>query len=129
MNDAGNNWSSLAPKFAFAHNTSGNHTIGEKPYKTVFGTEPQITMSLKLGLYRKKLKFVLNSAKTYYLILTVRTTYRIRYQRIFFDHNLHKHFWNRNATSKESIMLLSKDVENNHLDRMPTEMDSNRDRT
>ena len=26
LNDAGNNWSSLAPKYAFAHNTSVNYT-------------------------------------------------------------------------------------------------------
>ena len=27
--DAGNNWSSVAPKFAFAHNTSVNYTAGK----------------------------------------------------------------------------------------------------
>ena len=32
LNDAGNNWSSLAPKFAFAHNTSVNYTTGKTPY-------------------------------------------------------------------------------------------------
>ena len=56
LNDAGNNWSSLAPKFAFAQNTSVNYTIGETAYKIVFGTKPQISMSLKLGLCRKKHK-------------------------------------------------------------------------
>ena len=56
LNDAGNNWSSLAPKFAFAHNTSVNYTTGETPYEIVFGTKPQIPMSLKLGLYRNKHK-------------------------------------------------------------------------
>ena len=54
FNDAGNNWSSLAPKFAFAHNTSVNYTTGSTPYEIVFETIPQIPMSLKLGLYRKK---------------------------------------------------------------------------
>ena len=29
LNDAGNNWPSLAPKFAFAHNTSVNYTTGK----------------------------------------------------------------------------------------------------
>ena len=48
LNDAGNNWSSLAPKFAFAHNTSVNYTTGTTPYEIVFGTKPQIPMSLKL---------------------------------------------------------------------------------
>ena len=52
VNDAGNNWSSLAPKFAFAHNTSVNSTTGKTTYEIVFGTKPQIPMSLKLGLYR-----------------------------------------------------------------------------
>ena len=56
LNDAGNNWSSLAPKFAFAHNTSVNYTTGKTPYEIVFGTKPQIPMSLKLGLYRNKHK-------------------------------------------------------------------------
>ena len=56
LNDAGNNWSSLAPKFAFAHNTSVNYTTGKTPYEIVFGTKPQIPMSLKLGLCRNKHK-------------------------------------------------------------------------
>ena len=56
LNDAANNWSSLAPKFAFAHNTSVNFTTGTTPDEIVFGTKPQIRMSLKLGLYRNKHK-------------------------------------------------------------------------
>ena len=56
MNDAGKNWSSLAPKLAFAHNTSVNYTTGRTPYEIVSGTKPQIPMSLKLGLYRNKHK-------------------------------------------------------------------------
>ena len=56
LNDSGNNWSSLAPKFAFAHNTSVNYTTGKTPHEIVFGTKPQIPMSLKLGLYRNKHK-------------------------------------------------------------------------
>ena len=56
LNDAGTNWAPLAPKFAFAHNTSVNYTIGKTPYEIVFGTKPQIPMSLKLGLYRNKHK-------------------------------------------------------------------------
>ena len=31
LNDAGNNWSSLAPKFAFAHNTTVNYTTAKTP--------------------------------------------------------------------------------------------------
>ena len=56
MNDAGYKCSSLAPKFAFARNTSVNCTIGKTPYEIVFGTKPQIHMSLKLVLYRNKHK-------------------------------------------------------------------------
>ena len=56
LNDAGNNWFSLAPKFAFAHNTSVKYTTGRTPYEIVFGTKPQIPMSLELGLYRNKHK-------------------------------------------------------------------------
>ena len=56
LNDAGNNWSSLAPKLAFAHKTSVNYTTGKTPHEIVFGTKPQIPMYLKLGLHRNKHK-------------------------------------------------------------------------
>ena len=55
-NDAGNNWSTLAPKIAFAHNTSAKYTTGKTSYEIVFGTKPQNPMSLKLGLYRNRHK-------------------------------------------------------------------------
>ena len=54
--DAGNNWSPLAPKLAFAHNAIVNYTTGKTPYQIVFGTKPQIPMSLKLRHYRNKHK-------------------------------------------------------------------------
>ena len=56
LNDAGTNWFLLAPKFAFAHNTSVNYTTGKTPYEINFGTKPQIPMSFKLRLYRNKYK-------------------------------------------------------------------------
>ena len=56
LNNAGPIWAPLAPKFAFAHNTSVNYTTGKTPYEIVFGTKPQIPMSVKLGLYRNKHK-------------------------------------------------------------------------
>ena len=56
MNDAGNNWSSSAPKFAFTHNTSFSCTTGQTHYEIVFGTESQIPMSLKIRLYGNKNK-------------------------------------------------------------------------
>ena len=55
-NESGNNWSTLASKFAFAHNTSVNYTTGMTPYEIVFGVKPQIPMTLKLGLIRDKNK-------------------------------------------------------------------------
>ena len=55
-NESGNNWSKLAPKFAFAHNTSVNYTTGLTPYEIVFGTKPQVPMTLKLVLIRDKNK-------------------------------------------------------------------------
>ena len=54
MNQSGNNWSKPASKFAFAHNTSVNYTTGQTPYEIVFGTKPQVPMTLKLGLLRDK---------------------------------------------------------------------------
>ena len=56
LNDAGNNWSSLAHKFTLAYKTVVNDTTGETPYEIVSGTKPQIPMSLKLGLYRNNHK-------------------------------------------------------------------------
>ena len=38
MNDAGTNWSSLAPKFAFAHKCQLHN--GNTAYEIVFGTKP-----------------------------------------------------------------------------------------
>ena len=56
LNDAGTNWAPLAPKFAFAHNTSVNYTTGKTTYEIVFGAKPQIPMPVKQGLYRNKYK-------------------------------------------------------------------------
>ena len=59
LNEAGDNWSSLGPKLAFAPNTNVNYTTGKTPYEINFGTKLQIPMSLKLGLYRNKHKLLL----------------------------------------------------------------------
>ena len=58
LNDADTNWAPLAPKFAFAQNTSVNYTTGKTPYEIVFGAKPQIPMSVKLGLYHNKQKIM-----------------------------------------------------------------------
>ena len=74
LNHAGNNWYSLAPKFAFSRNTSVNYTNGKTPYEIVFGTKPQISMSLKLDATAKNRNFAaLIFAKTNHLTHTVRT--------------------------------------------------------
>ena len=57
LNEAGNNWSPLAPKLAFAHKTSVNYITGKILCKIVLGTKFQIPMSFKLGLYCNKHKF------------------------------------------------------------------------
>ena len=54
--DAGNKWSSLASTLEFAQNTNFNYTTGKTPYEIVFGTKPQIPVSLKLDFYRNKRK-------------------------------------------------------------------------
>ena len=56
QNDAGNNWSSLALQLASAHNTSVSYTTGITPCEIVFGTNPQISISLKLRLCCNKHK-------------------------------------------------------------------------
>ena len=56
LKDSGTNWAPLAPKFAFAHNTSVIYTTGKMLYEIVFGAQPQIPMCVKLGLYRNKHK-------------------------------------------------------------------------
>ena len=56
MNQSGNNFSKLASKFAFAHNTSVHCIAGQTPYEIVLGTKPQVPMLLKLGLLRDEVK-------------------------------------------------------------------------
>ena len=56
MKDAGTNWARLAPKIAFAHNTSVNYTTGKTPYEIVFGAKLQNPMFVKMGLYRNEHK-------------------------------------------------------------------------
>ena len=56
LNDAGNNWSSQVPQFAFAHTISVNYATGKTPYEIGFGTKLQIPMSWKLGLHRNEHK-------------------------------------------------------------------------
>ena len=54
LNENANNWAKLAHQFAFAHNTTTSYTTGTSPYEIVFGTKPQIPLSLKLGLHRNR---------------------------------------------------------------------------
>ena len=52
LSDSGSNWSELAPKFSFAHNTTVNYGTGLTPYEVLFGQKPHVPLSLKLGLSR-----------------------------------------------------------------------------
>ena len=52
FDQAKGNWSDLAAKFAFAHNTTINASTGLTPYEICFGQKPQIAIFLKLGLLR-----------------------------------------------------------------------------
>ena len=53
---SGSNWSEYTSKFAFSHNTAVNYSTGYTPYEILFGTKPQIPLSLKLGLLRDNQK-------------------------------------------------------------------------
>ena len=52
MIQSGNNWTKLTCEISFAHNRSVNYTTGQMPYET----QPQVPMTLKLGLVRDKNK-------------------------------------------------------------------------
>ena len=52
FDQAKGNWSDLAAKFAFTHNTTINAKTGLTPFEIVFRQKPQISISLKLGLLR-----------------------------------------------------------------------------
>ena len=131
LTDLRNNRSSLAPMFVVAHNTSVNYTTGTTPYEKVFRTNPQIPVSLKHGLYRIEQKLCgsefckefsshshsENNLKNQLLDILLRPQ---------LSHGLlerERDFKN----SKESVLLLSKDVATKQLDRTPTEIDSNWD--
>ena len=122
LNDSRNNWSSLIRMFAFAHNTSVNYTVGKTPKEIVFGTKPQISMTSKLALYRKKHKLCCSEFSKD----LPSHSHSLKNQLLdnFSDYNFHKRPLNENAISKETILPLSKDVEKK-LDRMPTEVDLN----
>ena len=88
LNDAGTNWAPLVPKFVFSHNTSVNCTTGKTPYEIVFGTKPQIPMSVQLGFIVTNINYVVqNFVPTCLLILTMRTPRRMSFSRNYFDHN------------------------------------------
>ena len=52
ISKSGSNWSEYTSKFSFSHNTAVNYSTGYTPYGILFGTKPQIPLSLKLGLLR-----------------------------------------------------------------------------
>ena len=125
LNDARNNWSSLAPKFVFAHNKVMKYTTGKTPNEVVFHAKPPIPLSLKLELYRNKDKFCCSEfCRDLPSLSHSENNLMNHLLDNRFDHNFHKHFWSKNVISKGSIVLHSKDVESKQQDRMPTEIDS-----
>ena len=51
-----NNWAKFVAKLAFAQNTAVNYSTGYTPYEIIFGTMPQIPISLRLRLLRDNKK-------------------------------------------------------------------------
>ena len=128
LNEAGNNWSSLAPIFAFAHNTSVNYTTGRTPYEIFFGTKPLIPMSLKHRLYRNKhklccSKFCKDLPSHSHSENNLRNPLL---DNLFRPKILHA-LLERERDFKRISSATLKDVENKRLDHMLTEIDSNWD--
>ena len=79
------------PKTAFAHNISVNYTTAKTRYELVFGTKPQIPMSIvSTGININS--FARSSAMTYPDTLIVWTILKIGYQLTFLNYNFHKRF-------------------------------------
>ena len=130
LNDAGNRWSSLASKFAFAHNTSGNYTTGRTPYEIVSGTKLQIPMFSILGLCRNKHKLCCSeSCKDLPSHSHSENNLKSQLLDNLLRPKLSHASWNAKAISKEYILILSKNIENKQLDRMPTEIASSWENT
>ena len=74
LNDSGSNWSSLAPKFAFAHNTSVNYMTAKTPYEIIFGTNHKFLCHSSWDFRGINTNFAVpNSVKAFLLTLTART--------------------------------------------------------
>ena len=74
LNDAGNNWSSLAPKFAFAHNTSVSYTTGKTHVKMSLGPNHIFLCLSRCDFIGIDTNFAVpNFVKTSRLTLIVRT--------------------------------------------------------
>ena len=123
LNDAGNNWSFRAPKFAFAQKTSVNCTTGKTPYEIVFGTKPQIPMSLVLGLYRNKRKLCCSDFCTD-LPPHSHDESAMKNQLLDFPFadNCFKYFWKANTILKAFIPLYLKDVASRLLNHLNIEI-------
>ena len=103
LNDAWNNWCSLAPKIGLGHNTNVNYTKRKTLYETVFATKPQISISLKPRVYRKEHELCCSC---------------------FYKDAFLRHFWDKNATSNESTLLLPKNVSSKLLDHIHRETET-----
>ena len=97
LNDTGNNWSSLAPKFVFPHNKIVKYTTGKTIYEIVFGAIPQIPLSLKFVLYRNKHKFCYSEF------------WRDLSSHSHSENNLEKHLLNNSLRPKLSQALMERE--------------------
>ena len=128
MNESGNNWSKLASKFAFAHNTSVNYTIGQTPYEIVFGTKPHVPMTLNSDYYETKINNAkLNSVMDSNLIHTVKTACRITPLTAYFDHSFPTSYQNKKTNSNEFTRQPIRDAVTLRQKHTSTETDLNSD--
>ena len=130
MKDSGNNWSSLEPKSAFAHNTNVNCIARKTPQKIVFSTKTQLSMSLKLGLYRNKHKLWSAEFGTS-LPPHSHSDYNLKNHLLenFLQPQLSPSFLERQLDFNASNLPQSKDVESRPQDHKLTETDSYWDNT
>ena len=130
LNDAGKNCTSLASQNPFAHKSSGIYTIKKAPYGKVFGTKPQVPMSLKLGFCADKYTICCwencNDLPSH---CHSENNLNNRLPDNLLQPQYSQSLWSASATSNESTLPRLKDVENKLLFRNFIKIDSNWDNT
>ena len=120
LKDAGNNWSSLAPKFAFAHNTSVNYTTEKTTYENVLGPNLKSLCRSSWDFIGINTNFAVpNFVKTSLFTLIARTVQRMNCWTTYFNRNYHKLFWKENEPSDTFIPQPLNDTENRQHDHTP----------